>query len=197
VQERSGITRSALCLVVAVILIFATCIATRSASFRLVGCQNPTTIAEALTKLRESKWRNVSVIELSKIWPIRLTPADCDSVECKSASSEDRIIAGECECCEIFFFDKEEGSSQRGQLDNVIIHYSSSDRRETIEAGKTFARAAGFAESDVAMVGQQSPQHFEWDSSEENIYFAVEIHLNKRGSLWDLYFNLGTGALTR
>ena len=128
---------------------------------------------------------------------MRLTPIDCDSVGCKSASSEDRIIAGECECCEIFYFDKEEGSSQPEQLENIIIHYSASERRDAIEGGKILARAAGFAETDVAKIGQQPQQRFEWDSKEENIYFAVEIHLNKRGALWDLYFNLGTGALTR
>jgi hypothetical protein len=66
-----------------------------------------------------------------------------------------------------------------------------------VEAGKTFARAAGFAEADVATIGQQSPQHFEWDSKspEENIYFSLEVHLTKRANLWDLYLNLQTGAL--
>jgi hypothetical protein len=154
-------------------------------------------IGEALTKLRESRWRNVSVVELEKIWPSRLTLSDCDSVGCKSAESEDRIIVGLCNCCEIFYFDKEEGSSQPGQLDNIIIHYSASERSEAIEAGRLFARGAGFADVDVAMIGQMPQQHFEWDSNQENIYFAVEIHLNKRGNLWDLYFNLGTGVLTR
>ena len=110
----------------AVILVFAISIATHSAPARLVGCQNPTTIAEALTILRENRWRNVSVVELEKIWPSRLTLSDCDSVGCKSAESEDRIIVGLCDCCEIFYFDKEESSSQPGQLDNIIIHYSAS-----------------------------------------------------------------------
>ena len=178
-------------------LVFAISIVTHSAPARLVGCQNPTTIAEALTKLRENRWRNVSVVELEKIWPSRLTLADCDSVGCKSAESEDRIIVGLCDCCEIFYFDKEEGSSQPGQLDNIIIHYSASERREAIEAGRLFARGAGFADADVAMIGQMPQQHFDWDSNQENINFAVEIHLNKRGNLWDLYFNLGTGVLTR
>jgi hypothetical protein len=76
-------------------------------------------------------------------------------VGCQSASSEDRIIAGECECCEIFYFDREEDSTQPGQLGNIIIHYSASERREATEAGRTFARAAGFAKADVAMIGEQ------------------------------------------
>ena len=179
----------------AVILVFAISIATHSAPARLVGCQNPTTIAEALTILRENRWRNVSVVELEKIWPSRLTLSDCDSVGCKSAESEDRIIVGLCDCCEIFYFDKEESSSQPAQLDNIIIHYSASERRDAVEAGKILARAAGFAETDVATIGQKSPQDFAWDSNEENVSFSVEIHLNKRGNLWDLYFNLGTGTL--
>jgi len=69
------------------------------------------------------------------------------------------------------------------------------ERRDAVEAGKIFARAAGFAETDVATIGQKSPQDFAWDSNEENVSFSVEIHLNKRGNLWDLYFNLGTGTL--
>lgn len=187
----------ALCSVVTVTSVFAISLATHSAPARLLGCQNPTTIAEALTTLRKNRWRNVSVVELEKIWPSRLTLMDCDSVDCKSAESEDRIIVGLCDCCEIFYFDKEEGSSQPGKLENIIIHYSASERRDAIEGGKIFARAAGFAETDVAVIGQQPQQHFEWDTNLDNIYFAVEIHLNKRGNLWDLYFNLGTGALTR
>lgn len=47
----------------------------------------------------------------------------------------------------------------------------------------------------MATIGQKSPQDFAWDSNEENVSFSVEIHLNKRGNLWDLYFNLGTGTL--
>lgn len=162
---------------------------------RLTGCHSPTATADALTKLRESRWRNVSVVELSKIWPSRLTLSDCDSVGCKSAESEDRIIAGLCDCCEIFYFIKDEGSSQPGQLHNIIIHYSSSERRDAIEAGKILARAAGFAEADVAMIGQMPQQHFEWDNKKDGIYFSVEIHLTKRANLWDLYSNLGTGDL--
>jgi hypothetical protein len=89
------------------------------------------------------------------------TPLDCDSAECKSVTSENRIIAGECECCETFYFDKNAGSAQLGQFDIVIIHYSSAGRRDAIEAGKMFARAAGFAEADVEMIGQEARQHFE------------------------------------
>lgn len=196
-KSQSGAMWSVPCSAAMIMLAFAIPIAGHPAPARLSGCQDPTAIAAAIAKLRAINWQNVSATRLSEVWPRQLTPVDCNGGECKSTSSEDRIIAGVCACCEIFYFDKEAGSAQPKQLNNIVIHYSASTRREAIEAGRRFARGAGFAEADVAMIGQMSQQHFEWDSRDEGIYFSVEIHLTQRRNLWDLYFNLGTGALTR
>ena len=133
------------------------------------------------------------------MWPTQLIPLDCKDNGCVSVWSQDRIIMGECECCEVFHFrkDSEEGASRPERLENIVIHYSSRQRQDAIEAAKILARAAGFADTDISAIGRESPQHFEWDSKSpgENVYFSLEVHLTKRSKLWEAYMNLGTGAL--
>jgi len=74
------------------------------ASNQLEGCPDPKVIAEALEKIKDAGWQNVSLQRLREVWPTELSAADCGAEASLSAWSKDRIIKDHCQCCTTFFF---------------------------------------------------------------------------------------------
>jgi hypothetical protein len=167
---------------------------------QLEGCLNPGVVASALETIHATDWRNVSLERLRSIWPTELDALDCDTEVCHSVWSKDRIIKGHCQCCATFYFDvkrNSDGSSRREELQNIIINYTGLHRKELIADARRFARASGVPESDLATVGNDRVQNFNWESAsgnEKDIY-GVEVRFTRQGASWELYFNVGRNAM--
>ncbi|MBZ5679428.1 MAG: hypothetical protein LAO24_04895 [Acidobacteriia bacterium] len=174
----------------AVVFFFAVAANSQTRNGRLEGCPNPTTIAAALEKVQHSRWQDMNVARVQAIWPTELLGASCDRATCSSVESKGRIIGGRYECSEVFLFDVKRGDRGAAieRLNNLVIHYSTSQKSETIEAAKLMAKALGLAESDLAILGNSTQQDFHWDIANEEISrLAVEV--NQKGSVWTLTLN--------
>jgi|HubBroStandDraft_1064217.scaffolds.fasta_scaffold132703_1 hypothetical protein len=174
----------------AVVFAFALVSNGQTSNGRLEGCPNPSAIAAALEKLQHSRWQDMNVARIQAIWPTELLGASCDSATCSSIESKGRIIGGRYECSEVFLFDvkRADGAAGIERLSNLVIHYSTSQKTETIEAAKLLAKALGLSEPDLSILGNATQQDFHWDSANEEISrLAVEV--NQRGSVWTLTLN--------
>jgi hypothetical protein len=151
----------------------------------LEGCSDPTTLASSLAKLRQSHWQDMTVARVQAIWPIELRGVSCDTLSCSSVESKGRIINGHYECSEAFQFDvKRDGDKVVERLNNIIIHYSTSDQKGTTETVKTLAKAAGLTESDLRLIsGAEPEQDFHWDSAKGEVSTLV-VMFSRNGSVW-------------
>jgi hypothetical protein len=167
------------------------------------GCQNPSTIAQVLVKLKEYDWQSVSSEKVQSIWPRSLTEVSCESKQgCRFLVSQDRIIGGHCECCETFVFEFKENDegSRTERLDNIIVHYSARSRKKVAEAAKELVRAAGLAEVKVATVGSDSIQRYEWQAGvakQARQSYILELRFTRAERNWELYLSLGADAIER
>lgn len=77
---------------------------------------------------------------------------DCDAKTYSSVGSKGRIIGGQYQCSELFFFDVGNGADHEGGegLNNLVIHYSSTQRTQTELGAKTMAEALGVEKSKLA-----------------------------------------------
>lgn len=163
---------------------------------QLEGCLNPNAISGALEKIKEAGWQNVSLQRLRSIWPRELDALDCDTEVCRSVWSKDRIIEGHCQCCATFYFEVQHnpGGQKVGNLQNIIINYTSHRREDSAAAAKSLARAFGLGEVDLATVGNSGVQNFTWkgtrDDEKDDLY-GLEVRFTPHGTLWELYFNVG------
>jgi hypothetical protein len=151
-------------------------------------------------KLQEYDWQSVSSAKIQSIWPNSLTEVSCESKQgCRFLVSQDRIIGGHCECCETFVLDfkQNEDGSRTERLDNIIVHYSASNRKEVAEAAKEFAQAAGLAEARIATVGSDSVQKYEWQELRKQARqsYILELRFTRAEHNWELYLSLGADAI--
>jgi hypothetical protein len=171
------------------------CLGDAKATPHLEGCANASEIAKPLATLAARDWRQVSLGELRQVWPTELAGLNCDSDVCHSVWSKDRIISGQCECCATFSFKVQSGESgsRREQLDEVIINYSIMQRDQIVVVAKEFAVASGLKDADVATIGRDPVQNFHWTSprGKDQELSGIELRINHRGRLWELYFNWG------
>jgi hypothetical protein len=162
---------------------------------RLAGCPDPIAVAAGLARLQQSGWQEVSVDRLRAIWPTPLEGLDCTADTCSSLWTKGRIIDGHCECCETFFFDARHGDDGIGgeHLNNIVINFSAGRREDVVSTAKTLAAASGLPAGDVASIGREALQNFHWYSTRQQRreMLGVEIHIVRRASLWELYFNVG------
>jgi hypothetical protein len=173
-----------------VVFAFAVAANSQTRNGRLEGCPNPTAIAAALEKVQHSLWQDMSVARVQAIWPTELLGASCDSTTCSSVESKGRIISGRYECSEVFLFDVKRGDGETPveRLNNLVIHYSTSQKTATIEAAKLMAKALGLSGRDLAILGNATQHDFHWDSGNEEISrLAVEV--NQQGSVWTITLN--------
>jgi hypothetical protein len=167
----------------------------------LVGCPNPIDVAKGLRNLQQNNWTTISVERVISIWPNRFDELACERKNgCRLLVSKNRVIGGHCECCEAFVFDTEQkGDGPRiNHLNNIIIHYSSRSREKVVDAGRTFAEAAGLPRTEVAKVGTDSPQRYEWRDSatkQSGQSYILELRITRADRNWELYLSLGAEAL--
>jgi hypothetical protein len=184
----------------AVVLIFAGPLTTPVHAPPLEGCLSPTIMAEALTKIQRSNWKAISADQILSVWPSHFDELKCQSEKgCRILVSKNRVIAGHCECCEAFVFDveKKEGGPPSEYLNNIIIHYSERDKGRVIEAAKELAQAAGLPNDQIAAVGGDTVQRFEWTDRRELVRqsYVAEMHFTKLGAKWEYYLSISAEAI--
>jgi hypothetical protein len=169
----------------AVVFAFAVAANGQTRDGRLEGCPNPTTIAAALEKVQHSQWQDLTVKRVQSMWPTALLGASCDTLACSSIESKERIIDGRYECSEAFQFDvNRDGESATERLNNIVIHYSASDKKSTVEAIKTMARAVGLSDSDLQQIsGEESQRDFHWDSAKGELS-TLFVEFSHKGAAW-------------
>ena len=179
---------------IAVLLALSCSAAGQETESRLQGCTDPAAMASALSKLRIDDWRDVSVAQLQETWPTALRGLECDQRTCTSMVHEGRIIDGEAECVEVFEFRIAggQGVTPREQLYGITIHYTARTGEETVTAAKTLSSAIGLADQDVATIGADSYQRFQWENKALRKESAVlELKWSRLGSNWNLFFSTG------
>ena len=173
------------------ILVFALYGRNLASDFRLTGCPDPEAIAGALAKLDAIDWHKLSSTQVRSIWPTNLNSISCErDTGCRMFGSKGRIIEGDCECCEMFDFDLKPNPADGDELRNIIIHYSSRDREETISVAKRLAKATGLPDAKLATVGQDSIQRFQWIDGQRRVGQPsdLELQFTHHGTAWQLYF---------
>jgi hypothetical protein len=168
-----------------------------AASSRLEGCEDPSAIASGLRELEGKDWRAISLPVLQKMWPTEVRALDChDGEYCTSGWSQDRIIRGVCECCELFNFSAlpSDGRSVAEQLDNIVIHYSASTRAEVVTGARAFAAALGMPEAKLTLLGGSDSEDFTWKEEERHVFSGLNVRFSRRGSNWKVYFNFSRYA---
>jgi len=167
-------------------------------SDRPVGCPEPPVLAAGLGKLQQTNWRTISVARIMAIWRTPLNELACEgSKPCRILVSEDRVIKGQCECCVAFVFDVEHNKDGSGTetLNNVIVHYSVHNREQAKEVAKTLARAIGVNDAQVAELGRNLIERYEWMDERDQIRqsYLLEVRFTPpgKGSDWELYLSLG------
>lgn len=178
------------------VLVLTTTVMSQSPETHLLGCVDPTKIANALRRLDKIGWENISVEHLLSTWPSRLKESGCQSEKgCRVLVSEDRVISGHCECCESFVFDaaKKADGTKSESLNNIIIHYSARNKRGVVEAAQEFARSVGLPSTEAAKIGNEPVQRFEWKGLRESVQqsYILEMKFTSVGRNWELYLSLG------
>lgn len=145
---------------------------------------------EGWAKLRQSDWREISVARLQTIWPVALWGVDCDSTVCSSVESKGRVISGDYECSEIFFFyiKRTTDAKPEERLTNLVIHYSASRKKSVITAAKMMARALKLQEPELTTGGNESEQVFDWQDKMTDIS-ALNVEFSHTRNVWTVTLN--------
>lgn len=152
---------------------------------RLEGCLNPTVIAAALEKLRDSRWEDMNVDRVQAIWPTKLFRVDCGSSLCTLTLTDKERIDESDECIDILHYRGKPGSVPE-ELGNVGIHYAMSRRKDVIAAARVMAKAFGVPERDLAIQGKLLKQDYFWDSSND-VKSDVGVEIRHEGRIWTAY----------
>jgi len=165
----------------------------QGAPTRMLGCEDPDVMSKALKGISNSDWNDISETSLPSMWPMEISPADCNAGACQTVWSQDRVIGNECECCELFHFQvdrNDQGGLIKERLEGIVIHYSATDRGEILMAAKKLARALGLSGSDTATVGRQPQQQFYWyvDSGKQKEIALLEVQVTHQRLMWKVSF---------
>jgi hypothetical protein len=178
---------------VAVIVLFWIKVDGQAGDRPLKGCARPEVLRTALANLHTLNWRTVSLDQVRSAWPAQLTGKECDSGGCREVLAQDRIISGHRECCAVFSF-RVQGTHDQPRtewLDNVIVTYSVMQPLRAVELAKTFADAMGLGPAEAGHIAIDSAPHFHWDTvgARGPELSAIEVRINQRGDLWEIYLN--------
>jgi hypothetical protein len=88
----------------------------------LRGCRDSHQTSELLTVL-EARWEEWSVNTLTKFWPQRLEASGSPEIY----RWRGRLVGGDCQCCDFFFF-QEQAHSNELRLERVKIVFSAESR---------------------------------------------------------------------
>jgi len=93
---------------------------------RLEGCVDPKIIAAVLGAMRQEKSRPISEEQFRAMWPTELADFEVDPpANSRALQSDDRILKGHCQCCEVFTFNvRQDGGATLLELDSVTVNYS-------------------------------------------------------------------------
>lgn len=181
-------------------IIFATlCVSAIGQTTIPTGCPAPTILNNTLRDIGSRSWSEISKADIQSLWPAEMGALDCNDKMCQTLQQEGKVVNGECECCELFNFDTDnadERVSRKEHLYSVVIYYSTSDRRKTVEAAKSFARAFGAEESETSTIGRKSLQHLYWNVAhgQTKEVTLMDVHMTHRGEVWRVYIHFSRHA---
>lgn len=156
----------------------------------LRGCQEPKALADALQKLTSLDWKETSLETVRSIWPRELTNINCSKNGCNAAASQDRIIAGRCECCIFFhFLVPEDGQASGERLQNVVIRHSAASKSEVVEATKLLVAALGLPERHQSGIGRYEEQTFDWGirRGDRKQLALLEVQVGRADGVWTAF----------
>lgn len=178
----------------AAILITAFTLPIVEATARSLGCTDPVVISNALKKVTDTDWQNISETSLQSMWPAELGGADCRGGACQTLWRKDRIIDDKCECCELFKFDvdrDDKANAIKERFYGIMIYYSADGQSEVLNAARMFARALGLSDSDVATIGRNPQEKFMWNVDGKQQQIALmEVQLMRQQRTWEVYISL-------
>jgi hypothetical protein len=162
---------------------------------RPVGCVAPDKLAVSLKAISDRDWGDVDETKLQSIWPAEIGGVECDAGACETMGRRDRVINNECQCCELFRFNIErddKGAVTSEHLKNVVIYYSSSNRKALWDDARVLASAMGLPDSDTATIRVNGPQNFNWtvSKSKQQMIALLEVRLYYGNGAWTAYLHL-------
>jgi hypothetical protein len=165
----------------------------------LEGCVAAEKIRTLLARLNKDDWQGMSLDRIRSMWPVELADIEFDSDNSGFVTSQDRIIAGNCQCCVVFEFNvqKESNQPRNEQLRGIIVNYSATQRAALILIARTLASASGAKPADVKTIDAKARQGFQWEAIKGNHrnLNVLEMQLSRERNLWKLHFTLGRHAV--
>ena len=168
-----------------------------------LGCRNSKTTADLLELLASRDWNRWTREELADAWPGFLHLHECEpkdeecglfvTCHCDRLISQDRVIGGDCECCDLFFFDihMDGGRVSHERLDIAILHHAVATKAVAEADAKLFVGAIGFDEtaSEHERFGEsQSVQgHYQWPTGIKGVVNNVELSLHEVSEGWTIF----------
>ena len=160
---------------------------------RLEGCVDPKIIAAVLNEMRQENTRPISMEQFRAMWPTEMDDAEVNPpANHRSLQSEDRILKGHCQCCEVFEFNvRREGRATLLELHSVTINYSARRRGTLVEMANLFGRAVGLGAADLKTVGAESSQGYQWEKikGKERRAYVIDLRFTREDGLWKMYFS--------
>jgi len=160
---------------------------------RLEGCVDPKIIAKVLGEMRQENSRRISVEQFRAMWPTELVGAEVNPPPSRlSFQSDDRILRGHCQCCEVFTFNvRQDGGATPLELQGVTVNYSARRRDTLVEMAKLLAHAVGLGEADLQTVGAEQSQNYQWEKikGEERRAYLIDLRFTREEGLWKMYFH--------
>ena len=158
----------------------------------LVGCHAAGTLTDALRKLNDRDWDELSEADLRSTWPPAMGSLDCDDSACQTLWHKGKVINGECKCCELFNFAiarDGRGAVTNQHLYSIVIYSSASDQNKTVEAARDFARALGAADSEASTISHKSRQRLYWTvgTGKQKKIALMEFQLAHGYEMWTAY----------
>jgi len=174
-----------------IVLVLAGSASSRIENVGLEGCGNAAAITKAVAKLEESDFKEISLDRIQVMWPTKLEASNCTAEACRSVLHQGRVVDGQCQCCEKIDIDRSTNSA--GGVDESLvttIYYSAYDEKEIVVMAKALAKAAGLADKEVATVGRESEQSFQWKGTRQAEMFLMSVKLAHREKLWTAYVHI-------
>jgi hypothetical protein len=160
---------------------------------RLEGCVEPKIIATVLASMRQEKSRPISEEKFRAMWPTELADFEVDPpADSRSLRSDDRILKGHCECCEVFTFNlRQDGGATLLELDGVTVNYSAGRRDTLVAMAKLFAQSVGLRASDMKTIGAEQSQGYQWEKikGKERRAYLIDLRFTREKGLWKMYFD--------
>lgn len=160
---------------------------------RLEGCVDPKIIATVLGAMRQEKSRPISEEQFRAMWPTELADFEVDPpANSRSFRSDDRILKGHCECCEVFTFNaRQDGGATLLELDSVTVNYSARRRDTLVAMAKLFAQSVGLRASDLKTIGAEQSQGYQWESikGKGRRAYLIDLRFTREKGLWKMYFH--------